>query len=98
MNNSQSDRRHKKFREGWENVTDDARSGRAATSCGDATVARVRELLNANRRMSVFVTLHIKHLKKCYSQIVANEIQMRKVCAKLVRKVLTRSGLQRFHH
>ena len=53
MRNSQSDRWHKMFREGRENDCDDGRSGRSATSLGDATVARVRELLNVDRRMSV---------------------------------------------
>ena len=36
-----SDRWHKMFREGRENVTDDVRSGRPPTSRGDAIEARV---------------------------------------------------------
>lgn len=50
---SQSGRWHKMFRKYQENVTDEARSGRPATSRGDDTVAQVRELLNSDQRMSV---------------------------------------------
>ena len=85
------------FREGQENVTDDASSGRPATSCGDATVTRLYELLNADRRMSVRLlgdTLNIS--KNVIHRIVTDELQMQKVCEKLVPKVLTGSGLQQF--
>ena len=99
MSKSQSERWHKIFREGRENVANDTRCGRPATSHGDATVARVRELLNADRRMSVRLlgdTLNIS--KSVIHRIVTDELQMRKVCAKLVPKVLTGSRLQQFRN
>ena len=48
MGKSQSGSWQKMFRESRENVTYDARSGWPATSRGDATVVRVRELLNGD--------------------------------------------------
>ena len=50
------------LRDGRENVTDDVRSEQPATSRGDATVGRVRELLNADRRISVQLLGDTKHL------------------------------------
>ena len=68
------------FREGRENVNDDARSGRPATSRDDVTVARVRELMNVDRRMSVRLlddTLNTS--KSVIHRIGTDELQIRKV-------------------
>ena len=93
MRKSQSDRWHKMF-------TENAHSERLAKSRGDATVARAYELLNVDRRMSevrlLGDTLNIS--KSVIHLIVNEELQMQIVCGKLVPKVLTGSGLQRFHN
>lgn len=68
------------FREGLENVNDEARFGRPATLHGDDTIARVRELQNSDRRMNVCLladTLNIS--KSVIHQIVSKDLQMRSV-------------------
>ena len=80
----------KKFKGGQEGVDDDPRSGRPSTSQSDENVTRVRELLNADRRMTVRLladTLDIP--KTVVHRIVTEELNMRKVCAKLVPKLLS---------
>lgn len=80
----------KKFKEGQEGVEDDPRSGRPSTSQIDKNVSRVRNLLNVDRRMSIRLladTLNIP--KTVVHRIVTEELNMRKVCAKLVPKLLT---------
>ncbi len=44
---------HKQFREGWESIEDDERSGRPSTSKTEEDVVKVREVLNSDRRLSV---------------------------------------------
>ncbi|KAJ8936586.1 hypothetical protein NQ318_010370 [Aromia moschata] len=64
---------HEAFAEGREDVNDENRAGRPSTSSSDDNVKRVRDLLNAGRRLSV--------------RFFRNEsLGMRKVCAKLVPK------------
>ena len=53
-------------------------------------MASVLELLNADRRMNVRVLgVTLKISKSIIHWIVTDELQMQKVCAKLVPKVLT---------
>jgi len=77
------------FREGREQVTDEDRVGRPSTSKND-TVARVRSLLNSDRRMSVrLLSNELGVPKTIVHEIISEKLQMRKVCAKLVPKVLS---------
>ncbi|KAJ8942388.1 hypothetical protein NQ318_016636 [Aromia moschata] len=81
---------HKAFAEGREDVNDENRAGRPSTSSFDDNVKRMRDLLNTDRRLSVRLiseTLDIK--KSIVHEIVSESLGMRKVCAKLVPKVLT---------
>lgn len=90
MSKSQSDRWHKAFREGREEVADEARSGRPSTSRDDNAIEKVRVLLNTDRRLSVrLIADQLDIPKSVVYRIVTEDFQMRKVCAKLVPKVLT---------
>ncbi|XP_026333857.1 protein GVQW3-like [Hyposmocoma kahamanoa] len=81
---------HKMFRDGREEVTDEARSGRPSTSRTDENVDRVRQLLNEDRRQGVrLIAQTLNIAKSTVHRIVTEELHMRKVCAKLVPKVLT---------
>ncbi|MBZ5797389.1 hypothetical protein K8353_45980, partial [Burkholderia contaminans] len=78
------------FAEGREDENDENRAGRPSTSSSDDNVKRVRDLLNTDRRLSVrliYKTLDIT--KTIVHEIVSESLGMRKVCAKLVPKVLT---------
>ncbi|XP_054723716.1 protein GVQW3-like [Uloborus diversus] len=90
MSYSQAKKWHKAFKEGREDVTDEARSGRPSNSKTDNNVSCVRELLNSDRRMSVRLLSDSLNLPKTIvHEIVSEELGMRKICAKLVPKVLT---------
>jgi transposase len=43
---------HKRFREGWDNVHDDERTGRPPTSTDD-NVEQIREIVRQDHRMSI---------------------------------------------
>lgn len=80
---------HKRFREGRDAVDDDDRSGRPSTSKTDDTVQKVRQRLDQDRRMSVrMLAEEIGVPKSVVHRILTEDFNMRKVCAKMVPKVL----------
>lgn len=81
---------HKLFREGRERVEDDDRSGRPSTSKSEDNVSRVRKLLNEDRRMTVrTISENLGIPQTTVFEIVTENLNMRKVCAKLVPRVLS---------
>jgi len=81
---------HKAFREGREDVEDEERIGRPSTPRTSDNVAKVKAVLDSDRRLSVRLTADQVGLPKSIAhEIITTELQMRKVCAKLVPKVLT---------
>ncbi|XP_046683674.1 protein GVQW3-like [Homalodisca vitripennis] len=77
------------FKNGRESVEDMERSGRPSTSRVDETVAKVKELLDSNRRLSLkMIADEVSVNKFTVRQIVTQDLMMRKVCAKLVPRVL----------
>ncbi|KAJ8947218.1 hypothetical protein NQ318_001504 [Aromia moschata] len=81
---------HKAFTEGREEVNDENRAGRPSTSSSDDNVKRVRDLLNTDRRLNVrLISESLDITKTIVHEIVSESLGMRKVCAKLVPKVLT---------
>ncbi|XP_011858412.1 PREDICTED: putative uncharacterized protein FLJ37770 [Vollenhovia emeryi] len=81
---------HKLFREGREEVEDAQRSGRTSTTKSDENVARVKTLLNSDRRLSLsLISEELGIAKTQVYEIVTENLAMRKVCAKLVPRVLT---------
>lgn len=78
------------FKNGRESVEDMERSGRPSTSRVDETVAKVKELLDSDRRLSLkMIADEVSVNKFTVHQIVTQDLMMRKVCAKLVPRVLT---------
>ncbi|XP_011882500.1 PREDICTED: putative uncharacterized protein FLJ37770 [Vollenhovia emeryi] len=81
---------HKLFREGRELVEDDQRVGRPSTSRIDENVAKVKALLDSNRRTNIL--LIVDELGISYGsvqKIITEDLAMRKVCAKFVPRVLS---------
>lgn len=90
ISRSQSGRWHKAFKEGREEVADEPRSGRPKTARTDENVDRVRKVLRSDRRLSIQQIAGTLHMSTfAVHGIVTEDLQMRKVCAKLVPKVLT---------
>ena len=80
----------KAFKEGREEVTDEHRSGRPTTARTDENVQRVREVLSSDHRLSIQAIADTLNLSTfAVHGVVTEDLQMRKLCAKLVPKVLT---------
>uniref|UniRef100_A0A8C4RHA2 Mos1 transposase HTH domain-containing protein n=1 Tax=Erpetoichthys calabaricus TaxID=27687 RepID=A0A8C4RHA2_ERPCA len=87
---SQAKKWHKAFREGREEVTDEPRSGRPSSARTDVNVQRVRDFLKMDQRLSLYQVAEALDLSEATVQrIVTEDLHMRKVCAKLVPRVLT---------
>ncbi|GFS80586.1 protein GVQW3 [Trichonephila clavipes] len=90
ISRSQSGKWHKAFKEGREEVTDEPRSRRPTTARTEENVDRVREVLRTDLRLSIQQIADTLHMSTfVVHRIVTEDLQMRKVCAKLVPKVLT---------
>jgi hypothetical protein len=90
LSRSQIFKWHKAFSEGRESIEDEHRSGRPSTSKIDANVERVRALVRSDHRLTVRMIgseLNLNHTT--VHQILTQELAMRKVCAKMVPKILT---------
>jgi len=85
---------HKLFKDGRESVEDESRAGRPLTSRTDNNVQRVREVLNSDRRLSVRMIAYRIDKMTVYT-IITENLAMRKICAKLVPKILTDDQKQR---
>ncbi|GFW86899.1 uncharacterized protein TNCV_2810541 [Trichonephila clavipes] len=78
------------FREGWESMEDEPRAGHPSTSRTAENEQRVRHLLNTYRRLSVrMIAEQLGMDKMVVHKIIRENLGMRKICAKLVPKVLT---------
>ncbi|GFU05144.1 protein GVQW3 [Trichonephila clavipes] len=90
ISRSQSWKWHKAFKKGREEVADEPRSGRPTIARTEENVDRVREVLRTDRRLSIQQIADTLHMSTfAVHGIVTDDLQMRKVCDKLVPKVLT---------
>jgi len=81
---------HKSFLEGREQVEDEPRAGRPSTSKTDDNVERMRSLVRADRRLTMRMISSELNLNRFnVHQILTEDLDMRKVCAKMVPKKLT---------
>ena len=81
-----------RFRDGRENVKDDARSGRPSTARTDENVESVRHLLTEDRRTTLqMIADRLNIGKETVRRIVTEDLGKRKICAWFVPHVLTTS-------
>jgi len=81
---------HKSFLEGREQVEDKPSVGTPATSKTDDSVERVRSLMRSDRRLTLRLISSELHLNRFTAhQILTQDLDMKKVCAKMVPKNLT---------
>ena len=86
---------HKRFKEGWEEVEDDPRSGRPSTSTTVDNIERVKQMGHANRRLTVrMIAEELSIDKDTVWSIITENLKMRKVCAKMVPKLLSEDQKQ----
>ena len=80
----------KRFSEGRESVTDEERSGRPATSRTEKNFANFRQIMRENRRLTVrSIAEQVNIDGETVRKILTEDLDMRKVCAKMVPKELT---------
>jgi len=85
----------KGFSEGRESVTDEERSGRPATSRTE-NIAKIRQIVRENRRLAVrSIAEQVNIDRESVRKILTEDLDMRKVCAKMVPKKLTKEQKQR---
>ena len=81
---------HKAFKDGREGVEDEQRTGRPSTSITENNVARVKAVLDRDRRLNVRLIAEEVGLPKTdVHRIVTEDLHMRNICAKLVPKNLS---------
>jgi len=86
----------KRFSEGRESVTDEERSGRQATNRTEENIAKFRQIVRENRRLTVRSIVEQMNIdKETARKILTEDLDMRKVCAKMVPKELTKEQKQR---
>jgi len=80
----------KRFKEGRTSVDDDPCSGRPSTSKTDDNVAKVREVIRSNRRLTVReVAEEVSISKTVCHEILTENLGMHRMAAKFVPRLLT---------
>ncbi|XP_062950116.1 protein GVQW3 isoform X1 [Cynocephalus volans] len=80
---------HKRFKEGREDVRDDARSGRPVTHRTDENIRKVKDLVCSNRQLTVRMMAEELNLdKETVRRILKENLNMRKVSGKVTSGVL----------
>ena len=86
----------KRFSEGRESVTDEERSGRPATSRTEENIANFHQSLRENRRLTVrSIAEQVNIDTDTVRKILTEDLDVRKVCAKMVLKELTEEQKKR---
>ena len=76
--------------EGKEDVEDDPKSGRPCTSTTDTNIEKVQQLVCSDRRLTICVIANEVGMdKEMVRTILVHTVGMRKVCAKMVPRLLT---------
>jgi len=75
----------KHFSEGTESVTDEKRSEQPATSRTEENIAKVHQIVRENRWLTVKnIAEQVNIDRETVSKILTEDLDMRKVCAKMV--------------
>jgi len=86
----------KRFSEGRGSVTVEERSGWSATSRTEENIAKIRQIVRENRRLTVrSVAEQVNIDRETVRKILTEDLDMRKVCAKMDPKELTEEQKQR---
>jgi len=86
----------KRFSEGRESVTDEERPGRPATSRTEENTAKIRQIVRENRLLTVRSIAEQGNIdRETVREILTEDLDLRKGCAKMVPKELTEEQKQR---
>jgi len=86
----------KRFSEGRESVTDDERLGWPATSRTEENIAKVRQIVRENCWLTVrSIAEQVNIDRETVTKILTEDLDMRKVCARMVPKEQTKEQKQK---
>jgi len=85
----------KSFSEGRESVTDEERPGWPVTSRTEENIAKIRQIVCENRRLTFRSIAEQVNDRETVRKILTEDLDMRKVCAKMVPKELIVKQKQR---
>jgi len=86
----------KRFSDRRESVTGEERSGRPATSRTEENIEKVRQIVSENRRLTVrSIAEQVNIDRETVRKILTENLDMSKVCAKMVPKELPEEQKQR---
>jgi len=86
----------KHYSEGRESITDEERSGWPATSRTEENIAKVRQIVRENHQLTVrSITEQVNIDRETVRKILTEDLDMRKVRAKMIPKELTEEQKQR---
>jgi len=90
LSSAQVFRWHKAFKDGRESAEDEHRAGRPSTARTENNVARVKVVLDRDRRLQVWLIAEEVGVPKTdVHRIITEDLHMRKICGKLVPKNLS---------
>ena len=85
---------HKRFTDGRDSLADDEREGRPSFRESDAVKNEVRDVINGDRRLTVCEVADKCGISKTTThQILENDLNMNRVCARWVPRILTAEHL-----
>ena len=86
----------KRFSEGRESVTDEERSGWPVRSRTEENITKVCQIVHENRRLTVrSIAEKINIDRETVRMILTEDLDMRKVCTKMIPNELTEENKQR---
>uniref|UniRef100_A0A8C4Q567 Mos1 transposase HTH domain-containing protein n=1 Tax=Eptatretus burgeri TaxID=7764 RepID=A0A8C4Q567_EPTBU len=86
---------HKRFKEGREEVEDDPRSGRPSMSRTVDNIEHVKQMVHADHQLTVWmIAEELSINKETVWSIITENLEMRKVCGKMVPKLLSEDQKQ----
>ena len=89
---------HKRFKEEQEEVEDDPRCGKPSTSRTADNLEHVKQMVHAVRRLTVrMIAEELSINKDTVWSIITENLEMCKVCAKMVPKLLSEDQKQQSH-
>ena len=80
---------YSRFKSGRRSFEDDPRPGRPSTSHTEDSVARVREIIRADRRLTIREVADVRIAFGTCQKILTEDLRMRRVTAKYVPRLLT---------
>ena len=86
---------HKRFEKGCEDVEDDPKTGRSSTTRTDENIIRVKQLVRSHRRLTArMISDELSLNRESVWTILLHNLGMRKMCAKMLPKILSEDQKQ----